>query len=85
VASVGGFVREYVVELDLAKLQSLGHSPREICEAIEHSQTVLGGNVIHKGNSEFLVHTASGFGASSDSNRSAEEFSDRHYRISKRY
>ncbi len=73
VASVGGFVREYVVELDLAKLRSLGLSPREICEAIEHSQAVLGGNVIHKGNSEFLVHTASGFGVSPDSNRSAEE------------
>ena len=73
VASVGGFVREYVVELDLAKLQSLGLSPREICEAIEHSQAVLGGNVIHKGNAEFLVHTASGFGARSDTNRSPDE------------
>ncbi len=73
VASVGGFVREYVVELDLAKLQTLGLSPREICEAIEHSQAVLGGNVIHKGNAEFLVHTASGFGARSDTNRSPDE------------
>ncbi len=73
VASVGGFVREYVVELDLTKLRSLGLSPREICEAIEHSQAVLGGNVIHKGNAEFLVHTASGFGARSDSNRSPDE------------
>ena len=64
VASVGGHVREFVIELDLDKLKTLGLSPRDVCEAVEHSQAILGGNVIHKGNSEFLIHAPAGFGAS---------------------
>lgn len=67
VASVGGFVREYAIELDLAKLQSLGVSPRDVCDAVQHSQSVIGGNVIHKGGAEYLVHTASRLGAATSS------------------
>ena len=76
VASVGGLVREYVIELDLSKLRSLGLTPRDVCDAVEQSQAVIGGNVIHKGNAEYLVHAVSGFGARSeetaDNARSAE-------------
>ncbi len=63
VASVGGHVREFVVELDLEKLSTLGITPRDVCDAVEQSQAILGGNVIHKGNAEFLVHVPGGFGA----------------------
>ena len=64
VASVGGHVREFVIELDLDQLKELGLSPRDVCDAVEHSQAILGGNVIHKGNAEFLVHAPAGFGMS---------------------
>ncbi|MFM9963632.1 MAG: efflux RND transporter permease subunit [Planctomycetaceae bacterium] len=64
VASVGGHVREFVIELDLTKLADLGLTPRDVCDAVEHSQAILGGNVIHKGNAEFLVHAPASFGAS---------------------
>ena len=64
VASVGGHVREFHIELELTKLRELELSPRDVCEAVEHSQAILGGNVIHKGNAEFLVHAPAGFGAS---------------------
>ena len=67
VASVGGHVREFVIELDLVKLAEVGLTPRDICDAVEHSQAILGGNVIHKGNAEFLVHAPANFGASASS------------------
>lgn len=70
VASVGGHVREFVIELDLVKLADVGLTPRDVCDAVEHSQAILGGNVIHKGNAEFLVHAPASFGASA---RGSEE------------
>lgn len=72
VASVGGHVREFHIELDLAKLQERGLSPRDVCDAVEHSQAILGGNVIHKGNAEFLVHAPAGFGATAASSDEVE-------------
>jgi Cu(I)/Ag(I) efflux system membrane protein CusA/SilA len=72
VASVGGYVREFVIELDLAKLAEQGLAPRDVCDAIEHSQAMLGGNVIHKGSSEFLVHAPAGFGASATGSGDAD-------------
>jgi Cu/Ag efflux pump CusA len=62
VASVGGHVREFVIELDLGKLKELGLTPRDVCDAVQHSQAILGGNVLHKGNAEFLVHAPASFG-----------------------
>ncbi len=72
VASVGGHVREFVIELDLVKLAEVGLTPRDICDAVEHSQAILGGNVIHKGNAEFLVHAPAGFGASASSSEDVD-------------
>ncbi len=72
VASVGGHVREFVIELDLVKLAKVGLTPRDICDAVEHSQAILGGNVIHKGNAEFLVHAPGNFGASANSSEDVD-------------
>ena len=55
VASVGGFVREVHVALDLPALARSGLSVRDVCDAVAAARTTVGGHVIHKGNAEFVV------------------------------
>jgi Cu(I)/Ag(I) efflux system membrane protein CusA/SilA len=55
VASVGGFVREYQVDLDPEKLRAYAVTLGEIYAAVARSNSSVGGNVFQKNNSEYLI------------------------------
>ncbi|MBI2942879.1 MAG: efflux RND transporter permease subunit [Candidatus Wallbacteria bacterium] len=55
VASVGGYVREYQVDLDPQKLRAYGVTLGEIYNAVARSNSSVGGNVFQKNNSEYLI------------------------------
>ena len=57
VASVGGFPIEYQVDVDPNKLRSYGLSLGELYSAVARSNSAVGGRVIQKGNSEYLVRS----------------------------
>ncbi len=55
VASVGGFVKQYQVDLDPAKLQSYGVSVRDVADAIRRSNSDVGGGVVDISEHEHFV------------------------------
>ena len=55
VASVGGFPIEYQVNVDPAKLRARGVTLGEVTRAVARSNSAVGGNVVVKGNAEFIV------------------------------
>ena len=55
VASVGGFVRQYQIEVDPVKLRAYGVSLAGIKMAVERSNTDVGGSVIEAGERELMV------------------------------
>ena len=55
VASVGGFIREYQVDVDPDKLRAFDISLGQVYGAIEASNSSVGGKVIQKGGAEYLV------------------------------
>ena len=55
VASVGGFVRQYQVEVDPRKLRSYGIPFQRISEAIKRSNTDVGGRLVEMSEKEFMV------------------------------
>ncbi len=55
VASVGGFVREYQVDVDPNLLRAFDVSLGEVFRAVAASNSSVGGKVIHKGGAEYLV------------------------------
>jgi Cu(I)/Ag(I) efflux system membrane protein CusA/SilA len=55
VASIGGFVREYQIDLDPDKLAAYGISLREVMEAVERSNNNVGGKVIEQNGMEYVV------------------------------
>ena len=57
VASVGGLPIEYQVDVDPNKLRSYGVTLGEFYSAIARSNSSVGGRVIQKGNSEYLVRS----------------------------
>ena len=57
VASVGGFPIEYQVDVDPNKLRSYGLTLGELYGAVARSNSAVGGRVIQKGNSEYLVRS----------------------------
>ncbi len=59
VASVGGFVREYQIDIDPQKLRAYDISLGEVFRAVMASNSSVGGKVIHQGGAEYLVR---GFG-----------------------
>ncbi|HEY7423221.1 MAG TPA: efflux RND transporter permease subunit [Gemmataceae bacterium] len=56
VASVGGYAREYAIELDPRRLQALGVALSDALQAVARSNAAVGGDVIHKANVEYIVH-----------------------------
>lgn len=58
VASVGGFVQEWQVDVDPVRLRALGVTLGEVFEAIARSNASVGGNVVTKGGAEYLVRGA---------------------------
>jgi copper/silver efflux system protein len=66
VASVGGFAVEYQVEPDPLKLKDRGVTLAAVTEAIAQSNAAVGGDVVHKGNAEFVVRGVGWLGAGPD-------------------
>ncbi len=55
VASVGGFVRQYQVEVDPEKLRAFGVTLPQVTRAIEAANLDVGGRVIEMAETEFMV------------------------------
>ncbi len=55
VASIGGFVKQYQVEVDPLKLQAYGIPLQKIRMAIQRSNNDVGGRLIEMGETEFMV------------------------------
>ncbi len=55
VASVGGFVKQYQVDLDPDRLESYKVSIEEVADAIRHSNNEVGGSVLEIGEHEHYV------------------------------
>jgi Cu(I)/Ag(I) efflux system membrane protein CusA/SilA len=55
VASIGGFVREYQIDLDPDKLTAYGVSLRDVVEAVGRSNNNVGGKVIEQNGVESVV------------------------------
>jgi Cu(I)/Ag(I) efflux system membrane protein CusA/SilA len=55
VSSVGGYVREYQIDVDPERLRAYSLSLGEVFGAVQASNSSVGGKVIHKGGSEYLV------------------------------
>jgi Cu(I)/Ag(I) efflux system membrane protein CusA/SilA len=55
VASVGGYAREYAVEVDPLRLRALDVPLSNVLQAVAQSNAAVGGGVIHKANAEYIV------------------------------
>jgi copper/silver efflux system protein len=55
VASIGGFVREYQIDLDPNKLAAYGVSLHDVMEAVERSNNNVGGKVVEQNGMEYVV------------------------------
>jgi Cu(I)/Ag(I) efflux system membrane protein CusA/SilA len=55
VASVGGFVRQYQIDLDPVKLRAYNVSLRDVLGAVEHSNNNIGAKVIEVNDAEYMV------------------------------
>ncbi len=64
VASVGGYNREYAVSLDPRRMRALGVQLSDAVEAVSRSNAAAGGDVIHKANAEYIVHSVGWLGQS---------------------
>src|SRR5262245_20641155 len=58
VASVGGLVMEYQIEIDPRKLQAHGVPLSAVFTAVAAANAAVGGDVVHKANAEFVVRGA---------------------------
>jgi Cu(I)/Ag(I) efflux system membrane protein CusA/SilA len=63
VASVGGMVAEYQIELNPDRLKAYGVAPNRVVEAIGHANAAAGGNVIQNANAEYVVRSDGRLGA----------------------
>ncbi|HKI85754.1 MAG TPA: efflux RND transporter permease subunit, partial [Thermoanaerobaculia bacterium] len=55
VASIGGFVRQYQVEVDPVKMRAYGISLQQVKHAIQRSNNDVGGGVVEMSEKEFMV------------------------------
>ncbi|MGD0094210.1 MAG: efflux RND transporter permease subunit [Planctomycetota bacterium] len=55
VGSVGGFPKEYQVDVTPEKLRAYGVTLGDIFSALARSNSSVGGRVVHKGNAEYLI------------------------------
>ena len=69
VASVGGQVVEYHVDLDPFKLRDRRVDLASVVRELARSNAAVGGNVIHKGNAEYIVRGVGWLGSGADSRR----------------
>ena len=57
VASVGGFVRQYQVEVDPRKLEFYGIPLQHVIMAVKRSTSAVGGRLLEMGETEFMVRS----------------------------
>ena len=55
VASIGGFVRQYQIDIDPDRLSAYGLTIRDVVEAVQMSNNNVGGKVLEKGGIEYIV------------------------------
>ncbi|BDV42883.1 cation transporter [Geotalea uraniireducens] len=55
VASIGGFVREYQIDLDPTKLFSYHISVRDVMDAVKRSNNEVGGRLLEQADAEYLI------------------------------
>src|SRR5580765_273004 len=55
VGSVGGFVRQYQVEVSSVKMRSVGVSMNDVMEAVRQSNLNVGGKIIEENGMEFVI------------------------------
>jgi Cu(I)/Ag(I) efflux system membrane protein CusA/SilA len=55
VASIGGFVKQYQVDLDPLRMQSYGISTLMVMEAVKNSNLDVGGGLIERSSMEYLI------------------------------
>ncbi len=55
VASIGGFVRQYQIDVDPNRLAAYGLTVRDVVEAVQMSNNNVGGKVLEKGGLEYIV------------------------------
>jgi Cu(I)/Ag(I) efflux system membrane protein CusA/SilA len=55
VASIGGYVKQYQIQLDPLRLQSYGVTPDEIGDAVRNANADVGGETLEMGEAEFMV------------------------------
>ncbi|MEO8348791.1 MAG: efflux RND transporter permease subunit [Acidobacteriota bacterium] len=55
VASIGGFVRQYQIDVDPNRLATYGLSIRDVVAAVEMSNNNVGGKVVEQGGIEYVV------------------------------
>ena len=55
VASIGGFVRQYQIDVDPNRLSAYGLTIRDVVEAVQMSNNNVGGKVIEQGGLEYIV------------------------------
>ncbi len=55
VASIGGFVRQYQIDVDPVKLRAYNIPIRAVFEAVQHSNNNVGAKVVEAGDREFVV------------------------------
>ena len=71
VASVGGHVVEYHVNLDPQRLNERGIDPSAVAGELARSNAAVGGDVIHKGSAEYIVRGVGWLGSDADSPENA--------------
>lgn len=55
VASIGGFVRQYQIDVEPNRLAAYGLSIRDVVQAVERSNNNVGGKVVEQGGIEYVV------------------------------
>ncbi len=63
IASVGGFLAEYQVDLDPERLRFLNVTLADVSRVLEQIQTPVAGHVLHKSNAEYVAHVSSSLSA----------------------
>ncbi len=66
VASIGGFVREYQVELNPRRLFSYGVTTADVISAIKRSNTDAGGRIVEQSDTEFMIEGKGAVGSIED-------------------
>jgi len=66
VASIGGFVKEYQVELDPLKLRSYNVSTMMVMDAIRNSNLDVGGGLLERSSMEYLIRSLGYFKTKED-------------------